>query len=76
MMWHIRALAEDEEHEEMFSVNYRRLHWPIQLVSGLSSHRFPEETFSDDSLDELRPFSVVFRPLHPIASCLSLHIAS
>ncbi|KAL1727415.1 hypothetical protein EV714DRAFT_253939 [Schizophyllum commune] len=33
MMWHIRALAEDEEHEEMFSVNYRRLHWPIQLMN-------------------------------------------
>ncbi|KAL1678168.1 hypothetical protein EV122DRAFT_290533 [Schizophyllum commune] len=31
MMWHVRALAESEDHSDLFSVNYRRLHWPIHL---------------------------------------------
>ncbi|KAI5895866.1 uncharacterized protein SCHCODRAFT_02573899 [Schizophyllum commune H4-8] len=31
MMWHVRALAESEDHSNLFSVNYRRLHWPVHL---------------------------------------------
>ncbi|KAL1741973.1 hypothetical protein HDZ31DRAFT_8849, partial [Schizophyllum fasciatum] len=33
MMWHMRTLAESEDRGELFSVNYCRLHWPIQLMN-------------------------------------------
>ena len=33
MTWQMRSLAESEEYAELFGVNFRRLHWPVQLVS-------------------------------------------
>ncbi|KAL1678164.1 hypothetical protein EV122DRAFT_212497 [Schizophyllum commune] len=33
MMWHVRRVAESDDHNDLFSPNYRRLHWPIQLLN-------------------------------------------
>ncbi|KAL1745602.1 hypothetical protein HDZ31DRAFT_36108 [Schizophyllum fasciatum] len=32
MIWHVRTLAESEDRSELFSDNYRRLQWPLQLM--------------------------------------------
>ncbi|KAL1751097.1 hypothetical protein FB107DRAFT_294138 [Schizophyllum commune] len=33
MMWHVRRVAESDEHNDLFGMSYRRPHWPIQLLS-------------------------------------------
>ncbi|KAI5895868.1 uncharacterized protein SCHCODRAFT_02537367 [Schizophyllum commune H4-8] len=33
MTWQMRSLAESEEYAELFGVNFRRLHWPVQLMN-------------------------------------------
>ncbi|KAL1658983.1 hypothetical protein GGF50DRAFT_66217 [Schizophyllum commune] len=33
MMWHVRRVAESDKHNDLFSMNHRRLHWPIQLLN-------------------------------------------
>ncbi|KAI5895872.1 uncharacterized protein SCHCODRAFT_01122669 [Schizophyllum commune H4-8] len=33
MMWHVRRVAESDDHHDLFRDSYRRLHWPIQLLN-------------------------------------------
>ncbi|KAL1694117.1 hypothetical protein GGG16DRAFT_31551, partial [Schizophyllum commune] len=33
MMWHVRRVVESDDHNNLFSTSYRRLHWPIQLLN-------------------------------------------
>ncbi|KAI4524823.1 hypothetical protein K525DRAFT_193094 [Schizophyllum commune Loenen D] len=33
MMWHVRRVAESDDHNDLFGNNHRRSHWPIQLLN-------------------------------------------
>ena len=66
MMWHVRRVAESDEHNDLFSMSYRRLHWPIQLVSyiGLASDPVNADPFPA----ELRSHMSVLRSIDPLVS--------
>ena len=67
MMWHVRRVAESDEHNDLFGMSYRRLHWPIQLVSYLL--RLASDPIDvDPPSAELRPHMSVLWPFYSIVS--------
>ena len=67
MMWHVRRVAESDEHNDLFSMSYRRLHWPIQLVSYLLRLAL-DPIDVGPSPAELRPHVSMLRPFDPLVS--------